>query len=68
MTQQQQILNYLGNGNWRCMANPDFFMKDDRKIISVLKRKGFDIQSRPCDGRCGVNHKSRLLMRRLNGA
>lgn len=65
MSQQQQILNYLSDGEWHCMANANFFMKDDRKRISELRDMGHVILSKPCDGRCRVKHNSRLLMRKL---
>lgn len=67
MSQQQQILEYLGDGEWHCMTTANFFMKDDRKRISELKDQGHVILSQPCDGRCGVKHNSRLLMRKLYG-
>lgn len=67
MSQQQQILNYLSDREWHCMANANFYMKDDRKRISELRDQGHIILSQPCDGRCGVKHNSRLLMRKLYG-
>lgn len=67
MSQQQQILEYLSDGEWHCMANANFYMKDDRKRISELREQGHVILSQPCDGRCGVKHNSRLLMRKLYG-
>lgn len=47
------------------MARAGFYMKDDRKRISELNRMGYVITGRPCDGRCGINHSSRLFMRRM---
>jgi len=63
--QQKQIYQYLISGEWKCMANPNFFMKDDRKRISELNQKGYNIIGKPCDGRCGIKHSSRILMRKL---
>lgn len=67
MSQQQQILEYLSDGEWHCMTTANFYMKDDRKRISELREQGHVILSQPCDGRCGVKHNSRLLMRKLYG-
>lgn len=66
MNQHQQILNYLADGDWHCMANANFYMKDDRKRISELNRSGYQILGKPCDGRCGVKHSSRVFMRKRN--
>lgn len=63
--QQGQIIDYLNDGEWHCMANPGFYMKDDRTRISELIRKGYEIQSQPCDGRCRVDHSARIFMRKL---
>lgn len=46
------------------MANPGFYMKDDRKRISELNNSGYVIEGKPCDGRCQVAHSSRVFMRR----
>ena len=62
---QTKIIDYLNDGEWKCMANATFFMKDDRKRISELREKGYVIDSRECDGRCGIQHNARLFMRRL---
>jgi len=63
---QRKIVDYLADGEWRCFATPDFFMKDDRKRISELNdAMGFVIEGMKCDGRCGIKHKSNVLMRRL---
>ena len=62
---QQKIIDYLENGDWHCMANANFFMKDDRKRISELNQKGYKIIGMPCDRRCGVSHASNVLMRQL---
>lgn len=63
--QEAKIIEYLSGGDWKCLATPDFYMKDDRARISALRRKGYVINSMPCDGRCATNHKSRVLMRML---
>ena len=62
---QQKIVDYLESGEWKCMANAQFFMKDDRKRISELNQKGYKIIGMPCDKRCGVNHASSVLMRQM---
>ena len=64
--QQKKVIGYLSDGDWHCMANHDFFMKDDRKRISELNNLGYKIEGKPCDGRCGIRHSARLLMRRIN--
>lgn len=63
--QQKQITDYLAGGDWKCMATPDFFIKDDRKRISELNQKGYTINGKPCDGRCGIKHSSRIYMRQM---
>lgn len=66
MTPQQQLIyDYLEDGEWHCMTHPGFFMKDDRKRISELNQMGILIEGMPCDGRCGIKHTSKVLMRRL---
>lgn len=63
--QQKVIVDYLADGKWHCMTSKDFFMKDDRKRISELNQKGYTIESSKCDRRCGIQHSSPVLMRRL---
>lgn len=63
--QQNQIVSYLSDGEWRCMASADFYMKDDRTRISELRRIGYEIDGKPCDRRCGVRHSSNVFMRKL---
>jgi len=67
--QQQLIMDYLKDGEWHCMANPGFYMKDDRKRISDLNKIGkaenFEIEGAVCDGRCGIQHQAQIKMRRL---
>src|SRR3990167_1988805 len=63
-----QIIEYLQDGELKCMANGNFYMKDDRTRISELRDMGYvfdDDNPVYCRGECGVNHFSRLLMRRL---
>lgn len=62
--QQQRVIEHLADGRWHCMAN-QFFMKDDRKRISELNGSGYEIIGMKCDKSCGVNHSSRVLMRKL---
>ena len=65
MTPQQQIiLNWLGDEEWHCPTEITY-MYDLRKRISELRRKGYNIQSVICDKRCGINHSSGIVMRRL---
>lgn len=63
--QQKKIVEYLADGNWHCMATADFFIKDDRTRISELNRMGYEIEALRCDGRCGVEHSSGIVMRRI---
>lgn len=63
--QQKKILDYLADGEWHCMANANFYMKDDRKRISELNDKGYDIQGERCKGMCGIKHSAGIYMRRL---
>lgn len=67
MTHHEQILDYLKDGEWHCMATATFFIKDDRKRISELNKQGFVIEGVPCDGNCGVKHSSNIFMRKLVG-
>ena len=62
--QQQKVVDFLADGEWHCMAD-DFFMKDDRKRISELNALKFEIKGTKCDKRCGINHSSRVQMRKL---
>ncbi len=62
---QQKIVDYLAGGEWKCMATPTLFIKDDRKRISELNAKGLLIEGKKCDGRCGINHSGHIFMRRL---
>lgn len=65
--QQKQIIDYLNDGEWHCMTNATFFMKDDRTRISELRRMGYFFEEQPCDSRakCKIQHNARLYMRRL---
>lgn len=63
--QQKLIVDYLQEGTWKCMASAQFYMKDDRKRISELNAKGYEIEGVPCDKRCGINHSSKVFMRRI---
>lgn len=66
--QQKLIVNYLADGDWHCMANANFYMKDDRTRISELQKKGYVIEGEPCRPditRCGKNHSSKVYMRRI---
>ena len=62
--QERKIMRYLQDHQWHCMANPGFYIKDDRRRITDLNRKGFTIQGEVCDRRCGVQHSSGIFMRR----
>ena len=63
--QQRLIVDYLANGQCYCMASATFYMKDDRTRISELRKQGYELESKPCDGRCKTKHTSTLFMRRL---
>ena len=62
--QQTQIINLLSDGEYHC-PTAELFMKDDRKRISELRKMGYEFDSPPCDKKCGINHSSRVVMRRL---
>lgn len=49
--QQNKVLEWLKNG-WYCTSGMNY-MTDYRKRISELKRKGYELQSRPCQN---LNH------------
>ena len=61
--QQKLIVDYLQGGEWKCMATPTLFIKDDRKRISELNQKGYTIEGKPCT--LCKNHSSKVFMRRL---
>ena len=64
-TNHKQIINWLSDGNWHCGSEIGY-MWDLRKRISELIKSGYQIEGIPCDGRCGIVHKSKTLkMRRL---
>lgn len=67
--QQEFILDILRDKQWHCQTEWLGRIKDDRKRISELnagymKEKGYFINGKRCDGRCGKNHSSNLYMRR----
>lgn len=64
--QEKLIVNLLDDGAWHCPTK-ELFMKDDRARISSLRKKGYVIGDKLCDGSCGMNHYSRPKMRRLEG-
>lgn len=60
----QKILNLLSDHKWHCGQElNDLYIKDDRRRITDLKRKGYQIESQLCN--LGHIHNSRLYMRRL---
>lgn len=65
---QQRIIDILRDQKWHCVFT-ELVIKDDRKRISEINQKldpyGYEIIAFKCDGRCGVNHASRIQMRRL---
>lgn len=66
--QQEKILAIHRDGNWHCSTEYEF-IRDHRKRISelnegYLKSRGFTLNGKPCDGRCGKNHSSGLYMRK----
>lgn len=64
--QHIQILDYLADQQWHCFAAKTFFMKDDRTRLCELRKKGFVIEGRRCDGKCGIAHNSAVRMRMLS--
>lgn len=62
--QHRQILNLHQNHEWVCSTAIEF-IRDQRKRISELNHMGYTFEAKPCDGRCGKKHNSRLYMRRL---
>lgn len=65
---QQRIIDILRDGSWHCVFS-ELVIKDDRKRISEINVKlephGYEIIAYKCDGRCRINHSSRIFMRRL---
>lgn len=60
---EKEILDYLSDGEWHCMASPYFYQKDDRARISSLNKKGYVVVGVPCTFH---KHDSmRLKMRKL---
>lgn len=62
--QHRKILNYLEGGEWKCITTANLFIKDERKRLSELRDKGYNIVGERCDGRCGVKHSANILMRK----
>lgn len=59
-TQQELILEKLNKGNWVCSTELiDLYSVDYRSQINKLRKKGYDIIAKPCDG-CGRKHSSRM--------
>ena len=65
---EQKIVDILRDGEWHCVFS-EVLMKDDRRRITDINRKlnkrGYKVQSMECDGRCGTQHASRIVMRRI---
>ena len=66
--QQEMLLSHLRDGQFHCQTEWLGKIKDDRKRFSELnegymRERGYIIVGRPCDGRCGKSHPSRLFMR-----
>lgn len=63
MSHHQKILKLLSDGKWHCGNEiTSLFIKDDRKRISELREKGYNIISELCD--CG-RHTSNIFKRKL---
>lgn len=63
MTQQELILKKLNEGNWTCSTELiSLYSVDYRSQINKLRKKGYDIIAKPCDGRCGHKHNSKMNM------
>lgn len=70
MTDHERIKTWLADLDWHCSDTLDY-MRDARKRISEMNegypKDNLLIEGVPCDGRCGIIHKSKTLkMRRLN--
>jgi hypothetical protein len=66
--QQETIVDVLRDKGWHCSSEFGY-IKDDRRRIFELNEgymlsKGYQIEGKRCDGRCGKNHSSGLFMRR----
>ena len=63
--QKQYLVELYQDGEWKCSTAIEF-VRDFRKRFSEMRREGFSIDSKPCDGRCGVKHASTIHMYRLD--
>lgn len=62
-TQQNKILEKLNAGYWICSTELiDLYSVDYRSQINKLRKKGYNIIAKPCDGKCGRNHTTRMNM------
>ena len=61
MSQEKQILEKLNKGGWVCSSELiEGYCVDYRARINGLRKKGYNIISRPCNGQCGRHHKARM--------
>ena len=60
MTQQAQILQLLNDGEKHCVAEilEKMFIVDYRARLGELRKRGYNLISEPCGGRCGRKHNS----------
>ena len=67
MTQHEQILELLKDGNAHCVSEilEKMFIVDYRRRMCDLKEKGYNLISKPCAGSCGKRHTSNLHEWRL---
>lgn len=60
-TQQERILEKLNEGRWTCSTELiDLYSVNYRSQINKLRKKGYEIVAKPCDGSCGRNHSARM--------
>ena len=64
--QQQQIFNIIDGAGWVCSnVINDRVSRDYRKRIAELRAMDFSIDSMACDKSCGIPHKARVFMYKL---
>lgn len=67
MSQQQKILEKLNEGNWICSTDLiNLYSVDYRSQINKLRKKGYNIIAKSCNGNCGRKHSGRMNMWFLN--
>lgn len=60
--QQIKILTCLDDGYWHCSSElASLFIVDYRSQINKLRKHGFNILDKKCDGNCGRMHESKKM-------